>query len=346
MMRMRDANCVHHLIPLARSSEVSLLRIVRPDPQPAGLPSEGIAYVNTESRFRVLRVLKTLAMSMRYARKSAVRGIVSFNGIPYGAVATLAGMVSRKPVHVGFVGTEAHRLANKRRLWPLDLLLRRAHLVTVPGPAIGAALEARGYEPTRIRVLPHSVDSKVFYPPDGDSGRDIDVLFVGALTEVKQVDRLIEAIPTVRQLHDQIRVAIVGDGPLRSSLEELAVALGVADCVEFVGHQAAPAEWFRRARVAVIASLWEGFPFVLVQAMCSGAIPIATRVGSIPDVIESGRNGLLLDSNSAAAIADAVSSLLGDPDLEEQLRTGALGFRDRFSYASATALWNDWLARL
>jgi glycosyltransferase involved in cell wall biosynthesis len=73
--------------------------------------------------------------------------------------------------------------------------------------------------------------------------------------------------------------------------------------------------------------------------MCVGTVPIATRVGSVPDVIDHGVNGLLLESASPDVIAAALTDVLGDVDLERRLRMGALRARERFDYASATRVW-------
>lgn len=342
---MGDANCVHHLIPIAQSAQVSLVRVVRPEPRPTGLPVSGFLYVEAKGRSRVAQVVSTALMAFREARRPEVHGVVSFNGVPYGVIAVLAGLVARKPVHVGFVGTEAYNLGRNRWIGLLDRLLRRAQLITVPGPIMGDALVARNYDAGRIQVLPHSIDTDSFRPPSEDSERDIDVLFVGALIERKQVDRLVAAIPDVTASRGPTSVCIVGDGQARSSLEDQVERLQLGSSIEFVGYQASPAAWFRRSRAIVISSWWEGFPFVLVEAMCSGAVPVSTKVGSIPDIIDHGHNGLLLDSDQPATIAACLLELLGDEGLEARLRRGALASRSRFSYAAAASLWTEWLRR-
>jgi glycosyltransferase involved in cell wall biosynthesis len=208
---------------------------------------------------------------------------------------------------------------------------------------MGDALAARNYDRGRIHVLPHSIDTDSFRPPPQGAERDIDVLFVGALIERKQVDHLVAAIPDVIASRGPTSVCIVGDGPARSSLEDQVERLQLGASVEFVGYQTSPAAWFRRSRVIVISSWWEGFPFVLVEAMCSGVVPVSTKVGSVPDIIEHGRNGLLLDSDEPATIAACLLELFGDEGLEPELRRGALASRSRFDYAAATSLWTDWL---
>jgi len=265
--------------------------------------------------------------------------VISFNAIPYGMIALLVGFVARRPVHVGFVGSEAHKLDRSWLLRRLDMLLRHAAVFSVPGPTMARALVGRRYPPGSVYELPNGVDTTVFSPPEEGSVRDIDVLFMGALIGLKQVDQILRAIPLVASRLRPVTMAVVGTGPLRSELEDLVAHLDLREQVVFAGYQVDPEAWLRRARSIVIASRWEGVPFVVVEAMCVGTVPIATRVGSVPDVIDHGVNGLLLESASPDVIAAALTDVLGDVDLERRLRMGALRARERFDYASATRVW-------
>lgn len=346
ILRMGSANCARHLIPIIEARQVQRLYVIRPAGRPDELAALDTVYVDTSGRSRIVEVAKTCFYAIRFARKSNIKGIISFNAFPYGLIAKVASLWARKPAHVAFVGTDAYRLSHRAYLAPVDWLLRRAQVVTVPGPAMAEPLVSRGYESARIHYLPHSIDIDRFVPPDGDIKRDIDLLFVGALIKRKQVDRIIRSLPTVIENIGPLTAVLIGEGPERSKLECLSKELGVEDILTFTGYIRDPAPWLRRSRLIVITSWWEGFPFVLVEGMCAGAIPVATRVGSIPDIIRADENGILLESDSPEYVAGAIAGVLNDISTEVRLRRAALEERNKFGYCSAVDTWEKLLDQL
>jgi len=110
----------------------------------------------------------------------------------------------------------------------------------------------------------------------------------------------------------------VGAGPRRAQLESLTVTLGIADSVEFVGEQSDVAAWLRRSAVAVLPSRWEGMPNALLEAMASGLPCVATRVSGSEEVIQQEVNGLLVEPEDHAALAQALLAVLLDPALGDR----------------------------
>lgn len=344
VLRMGDSNCTNHLIPLVRSTAVQKLLVVRPARRPEQLVDEGIDYFDVSGRSRITGVLKALVAAIKLARRPSVRGLVSFNAVPYGIVTVIAGFVVRKPVHVGFVGTDAHNLENRWYGRLLDGILRRATVITVPGTRIATALATRAYPRNSILMVPHSVDLDRFRPAENQI-RDIDILFVGSFRPVKQVDRIISAVGLMVHANPSISLVVVGDGPESRNLQELARALHLERNVDFVGFQSDPSAWYQRARTVVIASKWEGLPFMLVEALCSGAVPIAADVGDIVDILEDDVNGLVLAEDTPAAIASAVSLLIDNPVELRRMQEAGAAMRVRLSYSRASAAWEKALAR-
>ena len=138
----------------------------------------------------------------------------------------------------------------------------------------------------------------------------------------------------------------MGDGPLRARLEQLSRDLGLHGRVEFAGHSSCVEAHLRRARILVMASAHEGFPFAIVEAFCCGVVTVTTRVGTIDEVIRDGETGLLVEPGDPEALADAALRLLNDPILFDRLRANALALRPQFAYSRATAAWAPWLSSL
>jgi glycosyltransferase involved in cell wall biosynthesis len=131
------------------------------------------------------------------------------------------------------------------------------------------------------------------------------VVAAGRLVEEKGFDLLIEAVGLLND--DRIRLAILGDGPQRASLERLASDRGVKDRVRFVGFQANPFAWFARADVFVLSSRYEGFPNVVLEALACRTPVIATPApGGTREILEQIPECRLAKAVSVQALADAI----------------------------------------
>lgn len=166
-------------------------------------------------------------------------------------------------------------------------------------------LVAGGLPATRIRVVPNFLDND---PGPGQEDRD-GVVFVGRLSEEKGIVPLIEAAAMVPG-----HITIVGDGPMRR-LVERAAADGT---VTYRGplSSAAVFEALRTAVALVCPSIWfEGMPMVLLEAFATATPVIASRIGSLGDLVENERTGLLVPPSDAGGLAAAVRSALDRPDM-------------------------------
>jgi glycosyltransferase involved in cell wall biosynthesis len=145
------------------------------------------------------------------------------------------------------------------------------------------------------------------------------VLFVGRLHPVKGVQYLLGAMKMVHQELPEAKLILVGDGEEREHLENLTDSLGIRGCVEFAGrvpHDRVQ-DYMNRAEVFVLPSLSEGFPVTILEAMACGLPVVATRVGGIPDIIEDGTNGYLVDARDQEQIAEALLRVLQDKMLQK-----------------------------
>ncbi len=165
------------------------------------------------------------------------------------------------------------------------------------------------------------------------------MLSVSRLVErYKGLDMLIRALPLILAKLPAARLAIVGDGYLRTYLERLTSSLGVRDAVIFTGEVSDQEldAWYRRCDVFVLASREseadggaEGFGIVFIEANLRGKPVIGGRSGGIPDAVVDGVTGLLVNPSDIGEIAEAVVRLLTDPTLAKRLgdegRQRALG---------------------
>ena len=159
------------------------------------------------------------------------------------------------------------------------------------------------------------------------------VLCVAAHNEKKAIDVLIQAVVRLAREDPSFKLVLVGDGPLRQSLEELAVALGVRERIEFLGAQgrAKVVELLHGCEAFVLPSRSEPFGIAIVEALACQKPVVATRVGGIPEIIEDGTTGLLVEPDNSRALAEALMRVLKDGELRKVLaRNGYRAVQERF----------------
>jgi glycosyltransferase involved in cell wall biosynthesis len=155
----------------------------------------------------------------------------------------------------------------------------------------------------RIRALAaepvHGADEPV--PPDTARG-SVHLVAAGRLVAQKGFDLMIEAIALCA--NPQVCVTILGEGPLKSSLERLAAERGVAGQIRFLGFQRNPYPYFARADAFVLSSRFEGFPNVVLEALACGTPVIATpAAGGVSEILDGISGCLLADAISAEALS-------------------------------------------
>lgn len=180
------------------------------------------------------------------------------------------------------------------------------------------------------QVIPNAVDIQIVRklaeePLDHSwMGDSVPVLIaVGRLVEQKGFKYLLQALQILLRSRP-VRLMILGEGPLKSSLETRTRELGIGDYVQILGFRPNPFKYMARADVFVLSSLWEGLPSVLLEAMALGLPVVATRAPYGPEeVIQDGFNGNLIPVAQPKAIADCVEVLLQDVDKRSRLgKTG------------------------
>jgi glycosyltransferase involved in cell wall biosynthesis len=185
----------------------------------------------------------------------------------------------------------------------------------------------------KVRCIYHGLDISQFkfaLSRKDEAGEPV-ILSVARLVEKKGLEDLILAADILRRRGRAFKMEIIGSGPLRDSLKTQAQRLGLGDRVRLTGAQAHEVVClaYRRACVFVLPCVVasngdrDGIPNVLLEAMASGVPVISTPVSGIPELIESGVNGLLVSPRDARSLADAIERLLASRELSEGLARAA-----------------------
>jgi glycosyltransferase involved in cell wall biosynthesis len=172
---------------------------------------------------------------------------------------------------------------------------------------------------------------------------------VGRLVPIKGHRYFLEAAKEVLVLIKDldIRFLIVGDGELRTELEEYCKKLGIKDFVIFTGWRVDLERIYEDMDVVVLSSLNEGTPVSIIEAMASEKAVVATRAGGVPDVVEHGVSGLLVSPKDPKALAQAIARTLRDPELRTFLgREGKKQVYPKYDVSTLVKNMNDFYKSL
>ncbi len=145
----------------------------------------------------------------------------------------------------------------------------------------------------------------------------------GRMVPVKAYDLFLKMAQVILENRPDVRFMLVGDGPLRQSLQELSVRLKIADKVIFAGFRDDIMDVMNAFDIFVISSYHEGVPMALLEVMSLKKAIISTAVGGIVEVIEDGVSGLLVKPNSVVALAEVCIEVLNNSELKSTLEDGA-----------------------
>lgn len=190
-------------------------------------------------------------------------------------------------------------------------------------------LTSHGFRAEHIIRVPNGVDTERFHPaperrPD-PLKPERDIICVARLDYSKGVDVLLHAWGRmIREaaewhVHLKSRLLLVGVGAVRPQMERIVKELGIQDSVEFLGLRTDIVDLLQQSWGFVMPSRWEGMPNALLEAMACGLPCVATRVSGSEDIITDGVNGLLVEPEQPAELAQALYRIIEDTDLAQRL---------------------------
>ena len=199
-----------------------------------------------------------------------------------------------------------------------------------------------GSSPEKISVIPCGVNLDLFRHLDKKEARrnlgfngDNIILFVGRIDPLKGVDKLLMALPKLDTRHNLKLLVIGGDEdsqPEVERLQRLSRSLHIQDSVTFAGivDQRELPFYYSAADVCVIPSYYESFGLVALESLACGTPIVATRVGGMESVINQGQNGYMVEDNAPVRLADSISSLLSQQEVNiksaDSIRASVNGF--------------------
>lgn len=206
--------------------------------------------------------------------------------------------------------------------------------ITAISTFLGKRAECLGVDPKRISIIPNGVDLSQI--PQGISKIPDRVICVARLSWEKGLDGLIKAWPAVVKERSGAKLVLVGEGDKRGEIEKMISESALQGSVELTGNlpHGKVLEEISRSEVFICPSLAEGLGIVFIEGQACGVPVIGTRVGGIPDVIQDGKNGLLIRPKNPEDISAAILKFLKDKDLAGRMSAEALETVKKYNWTN------------
>jgi glycosyltransferase involved in cell wall biosynthesis len=304
---------------------------------------EAVAEEVTQFQIRSFKSPGSLVTLWDFAAWLRSRGIAVLQACDlYANVFALpAAALAQVPVRIGSRRELAPPDKTRAHLTAQRLAYRTAHRVVANSSAGAERLRYEGVSTHKIQVIPNGIDLSGFDRPQRKDRRRI-VATVANLRQEKGHDVLLRAAALVLRRVPDARFRVIGDGPLRDSLPDLAAGLGVSAAVEFLGHREDVAALLATSDVFAFPSRTEAFPNGLIEGMAAGLPVVSSGTGGMLELVDDRRNGLLVPPGDEHALAAALLELMGDPPLANRLGAAARQtIEARYSFDRMVATFTD-----
>ncbi len=245
---------------------------------------------------------------------------------------SVVGTLARTPVIVAHEQTWSYEGQPLRRFLDGNVISRRSDaFICVSKEDRRRMIEIEGVDPAKIVLVPNAISAAAHDDAAGgdvraELGLEPDDPVVGTvcvLRPQKALDVLLRAAQLLRAEFPRLRLVIAGDGPERERLKAMTAELGLDGSVDFLGLRNDVPALLSAFDIAVSSSDFEGTPLAVMEYMAAAKPIVATRVGGVPELIDHGVHGLLVEPRDPAALAASIGQLLRDRDYGETLAARA-----------------------
>ena len=260
----------------------------------------------------------------------------------------------RKKVFIAFAGSSVHtHQFIGDRLFKLLAILSKINCFLSDGIILYSKnlINEFHLEKHRNKIFiarEHHLDLNEFNIKKSYAERENLLGYIGRFSEEKGILNLINAIPQILSIRDDIKFILIGDGTVRSKIEKFLSDNKLYDTVKiegWVSHDKLP-DYLNELKLIVLPSYTEGLPNVLLEAMACNTPVLATSIGAIPDIIKDDENGFLMENNSPECIALNIDRVFNHPDLVSIAdNTGNL-VKKEFTFEATMKRYSDILGEI
>lgn len=266
-----------------------------------------------------------LAMVLAAYKEACKADVINAHWSLCGVVAGLVGWVLGKPVVTTLRGQDVYRSGTSG---PFRWMLRTCaalndHMITVSSAMAAALVQMAPGSKGRVSVIPNGVQARFSSLRTNAEVRRL--ITIGSLISLKKMETVIQAFVKLTELYGSLQLEIVGDGPQRKHLTQLAHDLGVADRVLFTGmiDPEQVADRLMAGSIFILASSMEGRPNVILEAMAAEVPVVASDIPGVRELVGDDERGLLFQVGDAVQLASLIQRLVKDDGLAARLTGSA-----------------------
>lgn len=289
--------------------------------------------VNMESKFRI----NTVFQIRNFIRVKKIK-IVHTHGTRGSFYGRLAARWAGVPIIISTVHSSLYNYPVGRMKKKMYTYLDRLtacfcdKIICVSGALADEMVKRSKINPGKILIIHNGVELKRFdqigdtsylLTESNTNSEDERIGAIGRLSYEKGHASLLKAVARLKKSFPRLKCLIVGDGPLREELEELCRELGISQNCIFLGARRDIPEILSILDLVILPSISEGLSMVLLESMAARCPAVASRVGGIPELIEDGKTGLLVEPENPLALAEAIRSLLENKDKAKEISSNA-----------------------
>ena len=289
----------------------------------------------------IFNLIITPVILYKEVKKQKADFILAYHFQPHFYFAYFVSLFTGVPYIVAQTGTDAQTTADKPFIGMiLKHVNKKAKYFNVPGKDTYNFWVSRGIPQEKLNIL-HSTINVDLFKPNG-AGKEYDIIFVGRLTEVKRLDKLIKATRIIVKKYPDIKLCIVGDGHLEKELKSLVTEYSLNKNIDFVGLQSNINEWLVKASIFVMTSDSEGLPCAMMEAMSCGLLCLGPNVNNMADLLVEEETGYLFNTDDIDELSRKLQYLIKNKDDLSEIRRNARELIiNEHSYEYAQKLWSN-----
>ncbi|GAB3664711.1 glycosyltransferase [Halopiger thermotolerans] len=295
---------------------------------------------------RLLRILLLFFVALYEGYRNEYDAVASISLLPYGLYALALKAVYGYPAHLGIIGIDLDHHARQWYGAGPRWAFRQFDAISVPGSAHARELVRMGVPEERVEILTNAIDVDTYHPIPADIDAEYDFVWLGRFSAEKDPLLFVRALAQLEADGHDFQAAMVGTGSDRTAVIDEIAAHGLEDRIDLPGWVDDPLSYYRRSDTFVLTSRRDALPLALLEATASGLAPIVPPVGSVPDVVTDGENGIVVDERTPAAFARAMARCLDEPDYRAALADAAPSVREEFGTDEASEDWRRILSTL
>lgn len=337
---LKPSQIDYKLIPLSNSPLVEHIYVLRKTP--LNISNEKISCLSLPIilRIRPIYWVLTAFYGIFCIRKYRTNLILSYNIFPHGLNAFVASVFTKQKTIFSEINEDTIRYS---RMFIFRFLIREilknASFICTPGPRIASYWNNAGFNNT---VQLHSTIDTNKFKPDTHVEKNIDFIYVGVFNNNKRPSIIIKAFSIVHKTYKSAQLTLIGYGKLEYELKLLIEKLKLENCVSIIKSNEV-LDYIHRSRIFLMASLSEGLPCAMMEAMSCKLIVIVPSVGDIEGVVKDGLTGYLHD-NSIEGLANLMSETYATYEelsfIQDNARDAII---KEHSFHVATSKWTELL---